>query len=41
VKNHVHHLLEKLQVTSRAEAATCLPAARQSSRPHARDLNLP
>jgi DNA-binding NarL/FixJ family response regulator len=25
VKNHVHHLLEKLRVTGRAEAAMCVP----------------
>jgi DNA-binding NarL/FixJ family response regulator len=25
VKNHVHHLLDKLQVSSRSQAATCLP----------------
>jgi two-component system nitrate/nitrite response regulator NarL len=25
VKNHVHHLLDKLHVTSRAKAAACLP----------------
>lgn len=31
VKNHVHHLLEKLHVTDRAQAATCLPSPRDSA----------
>lgn len=31
VKNHVHHLLEKLHVADRAQAATCLPSPRDSS----------
>lgn len=33
VKNHVHHLLEKLQVSSRAQAAAHLPPGRASLRP--------
>jgi DNA-binding NarL/FixJ family response regulator len=28
VKSHVHHLLDKLQVTSRTQAAACLPPTR-------------
>jgi two-component system nitrate/nitrite response regulator NarL len=36
VKNHVHHLLDKLQVSSRAQAAACLPSASRTSTRHAR-----
>jgi DNA-binding NarL/FixJ family response regulator len=32
VKNHVHHLLEKLQVSSRGQAATCLTLPPRMSR---------
>jgi len=40
VKNHVHKILEKLHVSSRAKAATCLPRPNRRAARHDRGADV-